>query len=80
MDFIVFRKGWHAGNNGINQWIQVEFDKPLKIAAIQTQRRAYQNHRTTKYKISYSQNGAIWTVFTSLDGSEKVSFLRISLH
>ena len=73
---ILYRKGWLAGQGlqNINQWIQVEFSKPLKVTAIQTQQRAYREHRTTQYKISYSNDGATWTVYKNGDGSEKVSF------
>ena len=71
--FIVHRLGWVAGRSDKNRWIQVEFSKPLQVTAIQTQQRAYRDHRTTKYKISYSNDGVSWTVYINNDGSEKVS-------
>ena len=69
----VHRLGWVAGRNDNDRWIQVEFSKPLKLTAIQTQQRAYQDHRTTMYKISYSKDGSSWSVYTNEYGSEKVS-------
>ena len=52
---------WASQVEDINQWIQVEFNTPFKIAAIQTQGRSdASNQWVTSYKLSYGYDGISW--------------------
>ena len=67
---------WIAKSQDVNQWIQAEFGNNFKITAIQTQGRFTTNPIHSQwveaFKISYSNNGAVWNVFRNSDGTEKV--------
>ena len=59
---------WRAGTNDQNQWIQVEFDTPSEITAIQIQGRQNNDHWVKTFELTYSNNGKNWTTYINDDG------------
>ena len=75
--------GNEASND--NQWIQVEFDYPFNVAAIQTQGRngwtevwgswsPTDGQYVSFYRISYGADGMNWEVYQNENGTDKVTF------
>lgn len=54
---------WCARHNNHNQWLKVDFRRPMKITKIETQGRQDTNQWVTRYQLSYSQDGAHWTLY-----------------
>ena len=54
---------WCARHNNHHQWLKVDFKKPMKITKIETQGRQDTNQWVTRYQLSYSQDGAHWTLY-----------------
>ena len=51
---------WSARHNNVHQWLQVYFNKWVKITAIKTQGRQDANQWVKKYSLSYSYDGVWW--------------------
>ena len=65
---------WAANKNGKNQWIQVDFEKPVVVTKIATQGRGEHYHQWVEsYTISYSLDGNNFKLY-QVDGVEKVIF------
>lgn len=54
---------WCARHNNHHQWLKVDFKRPMKITKIETQGRQDTNQWVTRYQLSYSQDGAHWTLY-----------------
>ncbi|XP_020631519.1 coagulation factor V-like [Orbicella faveolata] len=54
---------WCARHNNHHQWLKVDFKQPMKITKIETQGRQDTNQWVTRYQLSYSQDGAHWTLY-----------------
>ncbi|CAH1781368.1 unnamed protein product [Owenia fusiformis] len=46
--------GWAAKNNDVNQWIQAEFSRPMRVRVIATQGRSDVDQWVTRYMLEYS--------------------------
>ena len=64
---------WASHAEDINQWIQVEFDTPFKIAAIQTQGRSEGGQWVKSYKLSYGLDGISWNDANGNDEGDMVN-------
>ena len=65
---------WTSKTNDQQQWIQVKFQMPFTITAIQTQGRSDKSQWVKSYKVSYSSNMVDWITYTNGDGLEEVNF------
>ena len=71
----------NAPDSAVGDWIQVTFDKPVKVTAIATQGRNSDDEVgdngkewVTKYKVQYSNDGSRWMyVLDNESNGEKVS-------
>ena len=51
-------KGWVAARNNSNQWLQVYLGSHCtRVARVATQGRGTRNHRVTKYKLQFGNDG-----------------------
>ena len=70
---------WAAGKNDKNQWIQVDFEKPVVVTKIATQGRGKYDQWVKSYTVSYSLDGNNFKPY-QVDGVDKVrisvSFVR----
>ncbi|XP_068676816.1 uncharacterized protein [Montipora foliosa] len=62
---------WCARYTDTNQWLQAAFQRPVDITAIATQGRADYNQWVSSFTLSYSEDGAKFTVYT-VGGQQKV--------
>ena len=64
---------WASHVKDQHQWIQVEFKRHFKIAAIQTQGRSDADRQWVKtYKLSYGNDGINWRGVYDNKGKERV--------
>ena len=64
---------WSAKTNDVNQWLKVDFDRPLRVTHIQTQgRQDCCNQWVTSYAVSYSHDNIHWQSYTH-NGQQKVT-------
>lgn len=63
---------WASYPNDQHQWIQVEFNRHFKIAAIQTQGRSDAAQWVKTYKLSYGNDGIRWSGVYDGNGKEKI--------
>ena len=71
---------WASHVNDRNQWIQVEFDRPFRVVAIQTQGRSDVEQWVSSYKLSYGNDGIDWSGFHDNDGTEQVIYNYFICH
>ena len=64
---------WTSKTNDQQQWIQVKFQMPFTITAIQTQGRSDKSQWVKSYKVSYSSNMVDWITYANGDGLEEVN-------
>ena len=64
--------GWAAGQNILNQWLQVDFIKTVTLAKVATQGRMDADQWVTSFSLSYSMDGNVFKVYQQ-SGSDKVS-------
>ncbi|XP_031566626.1 uncharacterized protein LOC116301675 [Actinia tenebrosa] len=55
--------GWSAKYNDPEQWLQVDFEEPVKITKITTQGREKGNQYMTSYWLSYSEDGEYFEAY-----------------
>lgn len=63
---------WCAKHNNKNQWLKVDFGRPMKITKIATQGRQDAAQWVTYYRVSSSLDGIHWQVYR-FKNSDKVS-------
>ena len=66
---------WAARYNDVNQWLQVDFMKKVKLGKVGTQGRMDYNQWVTSYSLSYSMDQNHFQVYKHC-GEVKVSFLN----
>ena len=54
---------WSAKHNNKNQWLQINLGQRMKITRVATQGRQDANQWVTKYTLSYSDNGVVFTKY-----------------
>ena len=64
--------GWVAGQNILNQWLQVDFIKTVTLVKVATQGRMDADQWVTSFSLSYSMDGNVFKVYQQ-SGSDKVS-------
>jgi len=57
---------WSAQRLDQNQWLQVDFQKVVKIDKFATQGRSGANQWVTKYTLSYSRDGIFWNEYSKV--------------
>jgi lactadherin len=59
-----------------NQWLEIDIGHPTVITGLVTKGRgdSPRNHWVTKYKVSYSNDTAIWTFFKDANHLEPKVF------
>jgi len=65
-------RGWSAGSNDANQWIQVAPGSFIKLTGIATQGRNASNQWVTKYQLQYSNDGVNFDYYKAGQSSPKV--------
>lgn len=56
---------WSSGSNDLNQWLQVDFQRPTIITGVSTQGRQEQDQYVTKYTISFGDDGSLFYGYKS---------------
>ena len=59
--------GWSARHNNRYQYFQVDFRRPTKITAVDTQGRQNANQWVTQYRLAYSWDGLTWAYYKLKD-------------
>lgn len=60
---------WCAKTNDINQWLQVDFAKLVKVQGIATQGRQESSQWVQSYRLSYGLHGVFFEQYEAKDGS-----------
>lgn len=70
---------WSSQANDVNQWLQVDFLQNVKIAKIATQGRQDYDQWVKTYKIMYSEDGQMSSIFKTYqeNGQDNVCFQSI---
>ena len=66
---------WSSKTNDINQWLQIDFQRPTAIVGISTQGRSRHTQFVTSYIMSYSHDGLSFQAYKS-HGVVKVNYIR----
>ena len=66
---------WAARHLDVNQWLQVDFVKKVKLGRVGTQGRMDADQWVTSYSLSHSMNQSHFQVYKQC-GEVKVSFLN----
>ena len=69
--------GWRAStSNSLFDWLQIDFERTVKICAVETQGGLGNNAWVIDFYLSFSSDGASWSNSTYKNGTQVVSLTR----
>ena len=69
--------GWAAQYNDVNQFLQFDLGRELKVTAVATQGRSDANWMVTSYTLAYSVDGGSFTPYGEGDGQARYILLLL---
>ena len=69
--------GWAAQYNDVNQFLQFDLGRELKVTAVATQGRSDANWMVTSYTLAYSVDGGSFTPYGEGDGQAREILLLL---
>ena len=69
--------GWMAStSNSLFDWLQIDFERTVKVCAVETQGNFGYNAWVIDFYLSFSSDGASWSNSTYKNGTQVVSLTR----